>query len=154
MIEQNDLISTNNMMTKQLSIINRVDQLQCVTQFVDDIAKELSLNEEMHMNIGLVLEEMVSKFIFYAYSKDTKGTIDISAKSDGQTITLLLSDNGRAFDPTHVENIDMNTNPAQRPLGGMGIYIVKNIMNHVSYQRLHGRNQLTMSINITTYNQI
>ena len=169
MIEQNDLFFTdglrndadssdnrtlmclsvkerNDVMTKQLSIINRVEELRCVTQFVDDIAKELNLNEEMHMNIGLVLEEMVSNVIFYAYPKDIVGTINLCAKSDGQSLTLLLSDKGYAFDPTQIESNDMEANPAERPIGGMGIYIVKNIMNHVSYQRLDGRNLLTMSI--------
>lgn len=143
MTEQNDLIFTD-----VLSIINRVDELESVARFVDNIANELNLNEEMRMNIGLVLEEMVSNVIFYAYAKGSQGVIDLSAKSDGQSLTLLLSDSGRAFDPTHTETRDMEANPAERPLGGMGIYIVKNIANHVSYQRIDGRNLLTISINI------
>jgi len=133
---------------KQLSIKNRVDELQCVRLFVDDIANELSLDDEMQMNVGLVLEEMVANVIFYASPKDTEITIDIIAKSEGQTLTLVIGDNGRAFDPTQIKSNDMESNPAERPLGGMGIYIVKNIMDHISYQRLDGRNLLTMSINI------
>ena len=134
--------------THKLTIVNRIDELERVVRFVDEIANELNLDEEMHMNVGLVLEEMVSNVIFYAYSKDCEETIELSAKSDGQTLTLMLCDNGRAFDPTQSESNDMEADPAERPLGGMGIFIVKNIMNNVNYQRLEGRNLVTMNVNI------
>ena len=134
--------------THKLTIVNRIDELERVARFVDEIANELNLDEEMHMNVGLVLEEMVSNVIFYAYSKDCEETIELSAKSDGQTLTFMLCDNGRAFDPTQSESNDMEADPAERPLGGMGIFIVKNIMNNVNYQRLEGRNLVTMNVNI------
>jgi serine/threonine-protein kinase RsbW len=60
----------------------------------------------------------------------------------------VLSDQGKEFDPTQKKDADPNVNPADRPIGGMGIYIVKNIMNHVSYQRLEGKNLLTMKKSI------
>jgi serine/threonine-protein kinase RsbW len=56
----------------------------------------------------------------------------------------VLSDRGLEFDPTLKGDTDMSVNPAERELGGMGIFIVKNIMNHVTYQRLEGKNLLTM----------
>jgi serine/threonine-protein kinase RsbW len=59
-----------------------------------------------------------------------------------------LSDRGREFDPTLSESADMDVNPAERELGGMGIFIVKNIMNEVTYQRLEGKNLLTMKKDI------
>ena len=66
------------------------------------------------------------------------------AESDGTELTFVLSDQGREFDPTLKEDLDIDVNPAERELGGMGIFIVKNIMNKVTYQRLDGKNLLTM----------
>lgn len=129
----------------EISIKNDVEELGRVAVLVDNISDELHLSDEQHMNIGLVLDEMVSNAIFYAYPDGTEATIDIKAESDGQTLTFVLSDQGQEFDPTKVISTDMDENPAERPLGGMGIFIVKNIMNHVSYQRLEGRNLLTMT---------
>ena len=60
----------------------------------------------------------------------------------------MLSDQGREFDPTMKDDADVDSNPAERELGGMGIFIVKNIMNKVTYQRLDGRNLLTMKKDI------
>lgn len=135
-------------MRKELTLKNHVDELQRVASFVDEIAAEMMLSDEMHMNLGLVLDEMVSNVIFYAYPPGTDATIDLMAESDGQSLTFLISDQGREFDPTQSETNDMEVNPAERPLGGMGIFIVKNIMNHVSYERLDGRNLLTLKKNI------
>ena len=131
-------------MKKQITITNRVEDLQRVSLFVNHIADELQLNDELRMNLGLALEEMVSNVIFYAYPEDTEASIDLTAESDGQTLTLVISDQGQEFDPTLAESNDMDADPAERPLGGMGIFIMKNIMNNVSYQRLDGHNLLTM----------
>jgi serine/threonine-protein kinase RsbW len=87
---------------------------------------------------------MVSNVIFYAYPEGKTADIELTAECTGHTLTFVLSDKGREFDPTMKEDIDTATDPADRELGGLGIYIVKNIMNEVTYQRLEGKNLLTM----------
>ena len=90
------------------------------------------------------MEEMVSNVIFYAYPADNDEEIELMAESNGKELTFVLSDKGKEFDPTLKEDADPNVNPVEREIGGMGIYIVKNIMNQVTYQRLEGKNLLTM----------
>ena len=131
-------------MRKEMSIKNQVAELDRVARFIEEIGEELSIDMELQMNLNLVMEEMVSNIIFYAYPEGVEATIELSAECDGKELTFVLSDQGRAFDPTLKENFDMDVNPAERELGGMGIFIVKNIMNQVTYQRLEGRNLLTM----------
>ena len=80
-----------------------------------------------------------------SYPEGIEADIELLAKSDGKELTFVLSDQGREFDPTAKEDSDMSVNPAERDLGGMGIFIVKNIMNKVTYQRLEGKNLLTMT---------
>lgn len=135
-------------MRKEITIKNQISELERVNQFVDEIAEELGLDMELQMNLNLVLEEMVSNVIFYAYPEGSDATIELKAESDGKELTFVLSDRGREFDPTLKEDFNVNDNPAERNLGGMGIYIVKNIMNQVSYQRLEGKNLLTMKKSI------
>jgi serine/threonine-protein kinase RsbW len=118
--------------------------LENVARFVEEIGEELGLGMELQMNLNLVMEEMVSNIIFYAYPEGTQASIELMAESDGKELTFVLSDQGREFDPTVMDEADVDTNPADRELGGMGIFIVKNIMNQVTYQRLEGKNLLTM----------
>lgn len=131
-------------MRKELKLINRMEELERVNQFVEEIVDELGLDMEMQLNLNLVIEEMVVNVISYAYPEGKTAEIGLLAESDGKELTFVLSDKGVAFDPTKKESADMDVNPAERDLGGMGIYIVKNIMNEVSYQRLEGKNLLTM----------
>jgi serine/threonine-protein kinase RsbW len=135
-------------MKKEIKIKNEVGELERVNQFVEEIGAELGLDMELQMNLNLVMEEMVSNVIFYAYPEGKHEEIELVAESDGKELTFVLSDKGKEFDPTMKEDADPNINPMDRDIGGMGIYIVKNIMNKVTYQRLEGKNLLTMKKNI------
>ena len=132
-------------MRKEICIKNKVSELEKVAQFIDEIGEELGLSMELQMNLNLVMEEMVTNVIFYAYPEGVIADIELLAKSDGKELTFVLSDQGKEFDPTAKEDADLDVNPADRELGGMGIFIVKNIMNKVTYQRLEGKNLLTMT---------
>ena len=131
-------------MKKEIKIKNEVGELERVNQFVEEIGAELGLDMELQMNLNLVMEEMVSNVIFYAYPEGKHEEIELVAESDGKELTFVLSDKGKEFDPTMKEDADPNINPMDRDIGGMGICIVKNIMNKVTYQRLEGKNLLTM----------
>ena len=131
-------------MKKEIKIKNQVGELEKVNAFIEEIGEELQLDMELLMNLNLVMEEMVSNVMFYAYPEGKTADIELTAECTGHTLTFVLSDKGREFDPTMKEDIDTATDPADRELGGLGIYIVKNIMNEVTYQRLEGKNLLTM----------
>lgn len=131
-------------MRREITIKNRIEELEQVNHFVEDICDELGLDMELRMNLNLVMEEMVSNVIFYAYPSGTEASIELMAESDGKELTFVLSDRGREFDPTLKADNNLDVNPAEREIGGMGIFIVKNIMNKVTYQRLEGKNLLTM----------
>ena len=131
-------------MRKELKLKNQMQELERVNQFVEEIGDELGLDMELQMNLNLVIEEMVVNVISYAYPEGKTAEIELMAESDGKELTFVLSDRGKEFDPTLSQSADMDQNPAERDLGGMGIFIVRNIMNEVTYQRLEGKNLLTM----------
>ena len=131
-------------MKKEIKIKNQVEELERVNQFVEEIGEELGLDMELQMNLNLVMEEMVSNIIFYAYPEGKPEDIELIAEYNGKELIFVLSDHGKEFDPTAKEDANPDINPIDREIGGMGIYIVKNIMNKVTYQRLEGKNLLTM----------
>ena len=94
-------------MRKEIRIKNQVEELEHVARFIEEIAEELGLDMELQMNLNLVMEEMVSNIIFYAYPKKADATIELMAESDGKELTFVLSDQGREFDPTMKEDADM-----------------------------------------------
>lgn len=131
-------------MKRELKFKNEEKELTRVAEFMEGVCDELQLDMHVAMKIQVAMEEMVTNVIFYAYPEGTTADITLTAESDGKEVAFVLSDTGKPFDPTAKEDADLDVNPMDREQGGMGILIVKNIMNEVSYQRLGDVNQLTM----------
>ena len=131
-------------MTQTLTFKNEEQELSRVAEFMETVCDELQLDMHVAMKLQVAMEEMVTNVIFYAYPEGTSADITLTAESDGKELTFVLSDTGKPFDPTTKEDADLDVSPMDREQGGMGILIVKNIMNEVSYQRLGEMNQLTM----------
>ena len=131
-------------MKRELTFKNEEKELNRVAEFMEGVCDELQLDMHVAMKIQVAMEEMVTNVIFYAYPEGTSADITLTAESDGKEVTFVLSDTGKPFDPTAKEDADLDVNPMDREQGGMGILIVKNIMNEVSYERLGEMNQLTM----------
>ena len=135
-------------MNKEIEIKNEVEELDKLAALVEEVAAELNLDPELEMNLNLALEEVVSNVILYAYPPDEEGTVSVVAKCDGKTLVFIITDRGKEFDPTKVKDADVTLSAEDRQIGGLGIYIVRNIMNKVVYQRLDGSNVLTLTKSI------
>ncbi|MGN0281560.1 MAG: ATP-binding protein [Prevotella sp.] len=131
-------------MNKEIVIKNEVEELDKLAIFVEEVAAELELDPELEMNLNLALEEVVSNVILYAYPKHEEGNVTIAAFADGKSLVFTITDGGQEFDPTKVKEADITLSAEERQIGGLGIFIVRNIMNEVTYQRLDGRNILTL----------
>ena len=131
-------------MKRELTFKNEEHELNRVAGFMEEVCDEMELDMHVSMKLQLAIEEMVTNVIFYAYPQGVSADITLTAESDGSELTFVLSDSGKPFDPTAKDDADVDINPMDREQGGMGILIVKNIMNEVSYQRLGDTNQLTM----------
>ena len=86
--------------------------------------------------------------IMYAYPKGTEGEVDLGASRQGGNLIFTLSDTGVPFDPTVAPEADISASLENRPIGGLGIHLVRSIMDNVSYKRAEGRNVLTMTKHI------
>ena len=135
-------------MKKEIVINNQIEELERLAIFVEEVADELGLDPELTMNLNLALEEVVSNVILYAYPREMGEKITIMAQCNNQNLVFTITDKGKEFDPTKVEEADVTLSAEDRQIGGLGIFLVKNIMNEVTYQRLEGKNVLTLKKNI------
>jgi len=143
-----------NLPNMKITIINQVSELNRVRDFIFSVGAEYSFTEALTESLNLVLEEAVSNVIFYAYPKDKNHNIEIeclwqappAGKSDmlSGAVSFCIADTGVEFDPTAQGDTDVNLPVEDRDIGGLGIFIVKNIMDEVTYHRMEGRNELTL----------
>ena len=113
---------------------------------MDRIRKENDLAPALAARIHLALEEAVSNVIMYAYPEGTAGNMVLDAVRDGNRLRFTLVDRGKAFDPTAAPEANLEAPLEERLVGGLGIHLVRSIMDSISYSRLDGKNVLTMII--------
>ena len=136
-------------LNKQLILRNEIEQISLLSDFVNDIAEGAGIvDPSLSLSLNLALEEAVTNVVLYAYPEGVKGDVMIEAMFKDELLTFVITDQGIAFDPTAKEDADITLSAEERPIGGLGIFLVKQLMDCVDYQRVEGRNILTMSKHI------
>ena len=132
-------------MEKSIILANDISEISKLNEFVEEIGNEFSLTPDVVFNVNLVLEEAIVNVINYAYPKEKHESIYLSAQLHEGSIVFVLTDTGMQFDPTKAPEADITLSLEDRPIGGLGIFLMRQIMNEVSYERIDGKNVLTLS---------
>lgn len=131
-------------MEKSIIFANDIAEISKLAQFIEEIGEDFSLSPDVVFNLNLVLEEAVVNVINYAYPKEEHQSIYLSAKLLEGSIVFVLTDTGLEFDPTKAPDADITLSADDRPIGGLGIFLIRQIMNEVKYERIDGKNVLTL----------
>ena len=119
---------------------NDIQQIPTLAEWIDSIGLPTALN----MPINLALEEAVSNVMLYAYPKNKSGQVLVEAEKSPGKVIFTISDSGIPFDPTRQEEPDITQSAEERPIGGLGIFLVRQIMDSIAYERKDNRNILTL----------
>ena len=131
-----------------ITLPNDIETVPQLHEFVEEVAEDASLDISLTMSIDLAIEEAVVNVMQYAYPQDTKGTVNIIATIADDTLSFVISDSGIAFDPTAKAEVDTTLTAEERPIGGLGIHLVRKIMDEVAYERKDNKNILTLRIKL------
>lgn len=132
------------MQTHQLVLGNRVEEIPCLAEFVETICESAGVSHSLMMNLDLVLEEAVTNVMLYAYPEGTAGQVEVECMSEDGLLTFQIRDAGAPFDPTQQADADVTLGVQERPIGGLGIFLVRQIMDEVRYERKNDKNVLTL----------
>ena len=135
-------------MEKKLVLKNEIAEINKLALFIEELGEELNLTPELVFNLNLVLEEAVSNVILYAYPKEEHQEIVLTTKISDKSLIFVLTDSGKEFDPTQAPDADVTLSAEEREIGGLGIFLIRQIMNKVEYQRIEGKNVLTLGKNL------
>lgn len=101
-------------------------------------------SEPVRHDLALVLEEVLTNVIRHGYGAEAQGGIDVSAEICNGKLRLEVRDGARPFDPFSAALPDLDGDLAERPVGGLGIFLVRRLMDRVEYQRQEQENVLVM----------
>ena len=126
------------------TLSNRAEPMARLEAVLDRVAEQYRLPRGVVTDLRIALDEVVSNILKYAYADDGGHDISIHCEiRDGQLETTV-EDDGEAFDPLEAPRPDLDVPMASRKVGGLGIHFVKELMNEVTYERIGGRNRLTL----------
>ena len=130
-----------------ITLMNDVKQVPELNKFVKSVAERLSLESALTSQLMLAVEEAVVNVMNYAYPMGTQGDVTITAQGTEQSIRFIITDAGKAFDPTLKSEADTTLSAEDRPIGGLGILLVQSLMDSINYERADGKNVLTIKKN-------
>lgn len=131
-------------MTDSLTLPNDIDTIPQLNEFIDSFCERADIDMGTTASLNLALEEAVVNVMEYAYPAGTVGDVEIDAMTEGETIKFILMDSGTPFDPTKKPEIDTTLSAEERSIGGLGIHLVRQIMDSVNYEYKDGKNVLTL----------
>jgi len=138
----------NELKEKNLQVNNQIDELTRVAAFLEELGDEWELPLPLVLSLNLVLEEALTNIISYGYDDQDDHSIKISFQKTGDEMAISIVDDGHEYDPTSKEDPDITLRAADRPVGGLGIFLIKKIMDKVDYRRKENKNYFILTKNI------
>lgn len=127
-----------------LNIHNNIAEISQLAPFLDEVAEAYGIAPDVSFKLNLALDEALANSISYAYPEGTEGSITLEAGMDGGELLFNLIDQGTPFDPTKEGDVDITLSVEERPIGGLGIFLIKQMMDSVTYKRVDNKNILEL----------
>ncbi len=128
-----------------LTLEARIENIEPLTEFVNDQLRRMGCSERARMQIDVALDEIFSNICRYAYGNAVgPATVRVKELPEQDAVSITLEDGGIPFDPLAKSDPDVSLGIHERSVGGLGIFMVKNIMNDVRYEHRDGLNVLTV----------
>ena len=128
-----------------LTLVNQRAELPRLAEAVEHFAEEQRLSFADLNAINLVLDEVVMNVISHGYDDAAEHRIEVEVQVDDDRVTMKVSDDGKAFDPTTAPPPRLDAPIEERQIGGLGVHIVKALGCSMHYLREDGRNILTIT---------
>ena len=134
---------------RQITLPNDVQEVPQLNVFVDEVCEQVDFDMSTTLKLNLAIEEAVVNVMNYAYPAGEKGDVDIEAMINDEYLVFVISDSGTPFDPTAKAEVDTTLSAEERGIGGLGIHLIRQIMDTINYERVEGKNFLTLRKKLT-----
>ncbi len=129
---------------KTLKLSNKISELTSIQLCIDELAEKWHIAPAVGMTLNLVLEEAFTNVVNYAFDDNLEHPIEIVFEMQENILSICLIDDGKAYDPTQNATPDLSLSVEERAIGGLGVHLMKTMMDEVAYVRKAGKNRLLM----------
>jgi len=136
-------------MQKTITLINQISEISRLKSFIADVGKENHFSEEIVFETTLALEEVFTNIVHYGFEDDNPHEIVIRMKMEKGFLRIWVEDDGKPFNPLKASDPDLSKQLEDREKGGLGIYLNRELMDSLEYERNFGKNILFMGKKVT-----
>jgi anti-sigma regulatory factor (Ser/Thr protein kinase) len=131
-----------------IEISNELSELERLHQTLADFCRRHGLAAQVARDLNLAVEEIVTNIITHGYADDREHRISVHLSLEQGEVKIDVEDDGRPFNPLEAPAVDTTTPLADRPIGGLGIHLVRKVTDGLEYKRLGDKNIFTLKKNI------
>jgi len=107
-----------------------------IREFVAETARQAGFSDKEIYSIQLAADEASTNIIEHAYAGIENGKIEIDCSIEGDELKIVMRDNGKSFDPSSVPEPNVKADLSERKIGGLGMYLMRKLMDEVTYESL------------------
>ena len=134
---------------KELNIAATVENIETVTDFVNEQLEVLDCPMKAQMQIDIAIDELFGNIAHYAYNPEIgQATVRVEVIEEPLSVVITFIDNGVPYDPLAKADPDTTLSAEERDIGGLGIYMVKKSMDEIAYEYKDGHNILKIKKNL------
>ena len=134
---------------KELNIAATVENIETVTDFVNEQLEALDCPMKAQMQIDIAIDELFGNIAHYAYNPEVgEATVRVEVIDDPLAVVITFIDKGVPYDPLAKEDPNITLSAEERQIGGLGIFMVKKTMDDITYEYKDGHNILKIRKNI------
>jgi anti-sigma regulatory factor (Ser/Thr protein kinase) len=134
----------------ELTLLNRRSEIARLQDQLETLARERALPPKALHDVQLAVEEHLTNILNYAFTDQREHEIHVRLQPGENEFRIEVLDDGRPFNPLEHPAPDLSLPPEQRPIGGLGIHMIRKSMDRVEYRRANGKNLLVMVKQIKT----
>ena len=129
---------------------NSLSELDFLCENLEKYGQKIGLSKKLVFEINLALDELFTNIISYGFNDDQEHLIKVTIKPQTEVLCLRIEDDGIPFNPIEFETPDVACSVENCKIGGLGIHIMRKLMDDIIYQRSDDKNILTLKKNLST----
>ena len=130
---------------KSFHLKNDLSELERLRQAVAEFGERHNLPKDVIFNVNLALDEILTNVICHGYGDSEEHDISVRLFLEQEKLTVEVEDDARPFNPLEASEPDVDQSLEERPIGGLGIYLVRQMMDELEYRRGNDKNHLILA---------
>lgn len=123
---------------------NNLSELNTLNRHLNNLGDRIGLQTDSILRINICLDELFTNIVSYGFEDDLEHIIQFTVQAEDNLLVIHIEDDGTAFNPLEKIDPEFPANVESAKIGGLGILIIRKLIDNISYERKQGKNRLTM----------